>query len=74
MISFGIKKYQESIIVMIVCEFDLCIYNGKNKCILNKIEIDAAGICGSCMLPDIPKKLVEKYKKELLDKLEKSYD
>ena len=30
------------------CEFYYCIYNSENKCILNEIEIDELGMCGSC--------------------------
>jgi len=32
-----------------VCAFDYCIYNRDLKCILEKVEINGAGMCDYCI-------------------------
>ena len=51
---------------MIKCEFELCIYNDKKKCGLKTIELNDLGLCDSCILPNMRKKDLDKYKKESL--------
>jgi len=59
---------------MINCDFNLCIYNKKYKCGLKNIYVHAAGYCDSCIMPDIPEKLLEACKKELFDRLSDEYE
>jgi len=54
---------------MVKCEFNLCIYNDDNDCILKKIEINGAGYCESCILPDISEELLKTLKRETLNNL-----
>lgn len=43
---------------MIKCDFNLCIYNESQECILNTIGISGAGYCDSCIIPDIPESII----------------
>ena len=51
------------------CELNLCIYNKDKKCISNSIQIMFTGSCESCIIPDFPDEIIETYKKNLLEKL-----
>lgn len=44
------------------CENELCLYEQKGKCTLEKIALDIIGQCTSCIYVEIPKKDLEKYK------------
>lgn len=52
------------------CENFFCVYQEKDKCILDEISIDDIGLCCSCMYTNIPEKDLEKYKKIHREKLE----
>ena len=56
---------------MTECEFDLCFYNDNDnkKCLLDKIKIDAAGLCGSCVLPDVSEEVKEQLRNEIIELL-----
>ena len=53
------------------CGLVFCIYNNKRKCILNGIMISTISSCDSCIIPDFPEDIIEKYKKRLLEKFGK---
>jgi len=57
---------------MINCDFDLCIYNKNRKCLLDRISISSAGCCDTCIVPNFPISMLESYKKDLLDTLDKN--
>jgi len=50
------------------CELIWCIYNKDKECVLEVVKINGTGCCAECILPSIPHEMIEKYKKELLDK------
>lgn len=51
------------------CENFLCIYEQKGQCVLKRTELDIAGACKSCVYPDVDKDLLERLKKETLQKM-----
>ncbi len=51
------------------CENKFCIYNNKNGCILDEIELDILGCCKSCIYIKISEEELEKRKKEALHKM-----
>jgi len=53
---------------MIKCDFDLCIYNRDKKCLLRRISVSSVGCCEDCIIPDLPKDVLEMCKKDLLGK------
>jgi len=57
---------------MIDCELEFCIYNHDKVCILESIELDNIGLCKSCILPKIPVHILEHYKQEVLQKVERA--
>lgn len=44
------------------CENVFCVYQEKDKCILDEICIDNIGLCCSCICVDIPDEELVKYK------------
>lgn len=52
------------------CENYFCIYNFKNKCIVENISINIYGMCGDCIYPDIDKQILEDAKLKLLKDFE----
>ena len=52
--------------VIMNCENEFCIYNRKNKCILDDISLDIQGKCEACIYVDIPADQLEKLKEEQL--------
>ncbi|MBR6513745.1 MAG: hypothetical protein IKT46_02805 [Clostridia bacterium] len=46
------------------CENEYCIYNRKNKCVLDSISLDIQGKCIECIYVDIPADQLEKLKEE----------
>ena len=53
-----------------ICENDYCIYNKKEKCILNEVSLDIQGRCNECIYVSIEETALKKLKKEQLRKLE----
>ena len=54
------------------CENNFCIYQAKNKCMLEKINIDNLGMCTEFIYPDIDEKTLIKAKLKLLKEYEES--
>ena len=52
------------------CELDYCVYNWNFVCILEKIEIDSAGMCGACELATIPAAVLEKHKADRIKEID----
>ena len=52
------------------CQNKFCIYQSKDKCILNNISIDESGMCTECIYPNIDTNILEQAKNELLKKYE----
>jgi hypothetical protein len=50
------------------CEYDFCIYNFKNCCTVEEVEINAVGMCASIMLVDIPHEQLNESKEAQLTK------
>jgi len=50
------------------CENLCCIYQSKGECTVEEIGIDMMGMCTTCIYPDIDNIILEKAKKELLNK------
>ena len=53
------------------CENCFCIYQSKDKCILDKISIDSLGMCTECIYPDIDEKILNHAKLKLLNDYQK---
>ena len=51
------------------CEFTHCIYNKQKKCVLDTVSINSLGMCENCIIPDVPAKTIEHYKKITLKSL-----
>ena len=59
------------------CEFEYCVYNSECTCVLFDIEIDSLGMCRACEIVDVPKEIIDSYKKKRLDEIDeiwKDYD
>jgi len=56
----NIKKMQ--------CDFIWCIYNTDKECVLESITISSVGCCAECILPNIPKEIIDKCKERFFDK------
>ena len=59
------------------CEFDYCIYNKEDVCILDNIGINQLGMCDSCEIVTISEKNLEKSKEKRLKEIAeiwKTYD
>ena len=52
------------------CENNLCIYQYKDKCLLDKINIDSLGMCTECIHPDIDEVILKQAKIKHLKKYE----
>lgn len=52
------------------CENNFCIYQNKDKCILDEISIDSSGMCTECIYPNIDEKILNQAKLKLLKKYE----
>ena len=50
------------------CENDFCIYWNDNKCILEEITINNAGICDDCILVNIEEDILKQKREETLNK------
>ena len=48
----------------IKCEFDHCKYNKNFECILDKISVNAFGMCEECILVSFERDFLEKKKEE----------
>ncbi len=46
------------------CENEYCIYQKNGKCIADSITLDISGVCTTCILVDIPKDELERFKEE----------
>lgn len=42
------------------CENIFCVYNIKNKCVVNEVSLDITGMCKDCIYIEI--KNIDKYK------------
>lgn len=51
-----------------VCENRFCIYQTDDECTLKEIQLDAAGICISCIYPSFDEDYLRKEKSKLLQK------
>lgn len=47
---------------LLTCELELCVYNSGSQCILDQIQIDAQGMCCTCILVSFEKALLEQAK------------
>ena len=54
------------------CEFEYCVYNKKQSCILDEVRIDRLGMCDSCETATIPEEILEKYKEKRLVEAQKT--
>ena len=52
------------------CEFEYCIYNMDNACILKNIEVNMLGMCDSCIVVSLEQDFLERMKMEQLEKIE----
>ncbi len=50
------------------CRNVFCIYQKDNQCTMGDIELDSAGVCQSCIYPDIPTEILETAKEQLRKK------
>jgi len=55
------------------CEYDYCVYNKGGNCLLDEIEINPVGMCGSCEIVNISEEDMELYTEKHLDKIEKTW-
>ena len=53
------------------CENIFCIYQSKGKCTVEEIEIDSMGMCATCLYPEIDKKVLERAKRDILERLDR---
>lgn len=51
---------------MLTCCFTLCIYQAKDKCILESIDINEYGMCSSTIVIDLPDEQIALEKKRQL--------
>jgi len=51
------------------CEAEYCIYNKSSVCLLEKIQIDALGMCDSFETVSIPPKHLAEYKQKRLNEI-----
>ena len=56
------------------CEFNYCVYNREQICILNEIKINSFGICEPCEMIDIPNNIIEKHKNKRLKEIKKIWN
>ena len=52
------------------CENYFCIYNKKEKCMLNEISLDFQGRCNECIYVYLEEAQLKKIKKEQLRRLD----
>ena len=55
------------------CHLELCIYNEDYQCLLEKICIDATGMCNSCIYLVVPDEELKEKKAFQRDFLEKDF-
>ncbi len=55
------------------CEYEFCIYNKNNKCLLENINIDSLGLCADCILPDIDPSILQQAKNKVLERFQKAH-
>ena len=53
----------------VLCENFFCLYNEKEECCLDEIELDVCGCCKSCIYVNIPEAELSKRKKEQIEKM-----
>ena len=51
-----------------VCENLFCIYQQEGECLLHEIQLDRAGVCTSCIYPNIDQTYLKQEKLKLLQK------
>lgn len=51
------------------CDNFFCIYWADGRCILSEIELDIQGNCSSCIYVKIPEDILEKKRREAIEKL-----
>jgi len=56
------------------CENCFCVYQSKDKCLLDSIELDILGQCTSCIYANIDETVLENAKKSTIRKMESYYD
>ena len=54
------------------CDNDHCIYNHKNRCILNEISLDYMGLCESCIMARFNDDALVKEKNRILNEIRKN--
>jgi len=52
------------------CVFEYCIYNKNSRCIVTDVEINAFGMCNTCIMVSFNKEFLEKEKEQQLLKTE----
>ncbi|MCL2884625.1 MAG: hypothetical protein FWF49_03995 [Oscillospiraceae bacterium] len=55
------------------CELDYCVYNRKNVCILDEIEVNGLGMCACCMTLSFTPDFLEQEKERQLREMEEGW-
>ncbi len=56
------------------CENNFCIYWSEDNCLLEEISLDIAGICKSRIYINIDNIILDAYRKDTLEKIERDGD
>ena len=57
------------------CEFEHCVYNRNSECVLNgRIEINAFGMCDSCILVSLDADFLSREKERQLQQMDEQRD
>jgi len=53
------------------CENNLCVYQWKGECTIEKTTIDSLGMCAQCIYPNIDEDILKQAKSKTLDQYRK---
>jgi|GEM_PF-782745 len=53
------------------CEFQYCIYNKRDGCVLDEIGIDALGMCDACIIISVDSEFLGREKERQLAEIER---
>ena len=56
------------------CENTFCIYEQMGKCLFNDVDHDICGNCTDCIYVDIPQEILEYFKSNLRNKIDRYTD
>lgn len=61
-------------ILMLTCDFNLCIYQKEGHCILDAIDINSCGICDNAIVVDLPERKLAVLKEKQLSEIDNRWN